>query len=88
MPKSFQLNILGLEIAFKAEADQKRVDDARILIEEQFRRLGGSGEKQISKEKLLVFLALGLADDLLLSNQKLDELESRLEQLLKKIDAV
>ena len=88
MPTSFQLNILGLEIAFKAEADQKRVDDARLMIEEQFRRLGGSGEKQISKEKLLIFLALGLADDLLQSNQKLEEIESRLEQLLTKIDAV
>ncbi len=58
------------------------------MIEEQFRRLGGSGEKQISKEKLLIFLALGLADDLLQSNQKLEEIESRLEQLLTKIDAV
>lgn len=88
MPTSFQLNILGLDIAFKAEADQKRVDDARLLLEKQYRRLGGSGDKQISKEKLLVFLALGLADDLLQSNQKLDNIESRLEQLLKKIDAV
>ncbi len=87
MPTSFQLNILGLDVAFKAEADQKRVDDARQLIEEQYRRLGGSGEKQISKEKLLIFLALGLADDLLQSNQKLSEIESRIEELLMKIDA-
>ncbi len=87
MPTSFQLNILGLDVAFKAEADQKRVDDARHLIEEQYRRLGGSGEMQISKEKLLIFLALGLADDLLQSNQKLEEVESRIEELLTKIDA-
>ena len=44
--------------------------------------------KQISKEKLLLFVAMGLADDLLQSNQKLRSQEDGLEQLLAMIDEV
>ncbi len=83
---SYTMTVLGLQVAFKAEADHKRVDEAKNLVEERFRRLQSDG-KQLSKEKLLLFVALGLADDLLQSNQRLREHENGVARLLAKIDA-
>ncbi len=82
---SYNMTVLGLQVAFKAEADQKRVEDAKSFIEERYKRLQADG-KQISKEKLLLFVALGLADDLLQSNQKLRDTEDGIARLLAKID--
>lgn len=82
---NYSMTVLGLQVSFKAEADQKRVEEAKNLVEERFRRLNSDG-KQISKEKLLLFVALGLADDLLQSNQKLRHNENGLARLLAKID--
>jgi len=82
---NYSMNVLGLQVSFKAEADQKRVEEARNLVEERFKRLQSDG-KQISKEKLLLFVALGLADDLLQSNQKLRHAEDGMARLLAKID--
>ncbi len=84
---SYSMTVTGLQVSFKAEADQKRVQDARNLVEERYKRLQPEG-KQISKEKLLLFVAMGLADDLLQSNQKLRSQEDGLEQLLAMIDEV
>ena len=72
-------------MAFKAQADHKRIEQAKDLLEQRFQKLDFSG-RQIGKEKLLTFLALGLADDLLQSNQDMDELEGRITRLLDTID--
>ncbi len=84
--RSYNLNVLDLEVSFKAEADSSRVESAKRLVEERFNKLNFPG-RQISKEKLLTFLVLGLADDLLQSDRKLDLLNQRLEQLVEKIDS-
>ncbi len=82
---SYNLSVLGLDVSFKAEADRSRVDNAKHLVEERFTHLDFHS-KHVSKEKLLTFLALGLADDLLQSRQKLSTQEERLRALLAKID--
>jgi cell division protein ZapA len=82
---SYNMTVLGVPVSFKAEADQKRVEDAKRLVEERYKRLSPEG-KQISKEKLLLFVAMGLADDLLQSNQRLRGQEESLARLLAKID--
>ncbi len=82
---SYNMTVLGVSVSFKAEADQKRVEDAKRLVEERYKRLSPEG-KQISKEKLLLFVAMGLADDLLQSNQRLRGQEESLARLLAKID--
>ncbi len=82
---SYNMTVMGLQVSFKAEADQKRVEDAKRLVEERYKRLSPEG-KQISKEKLLLFVAMGLADDLLQSNQRLRGQEESLARLLAKID--
>ncbi len=82
---SYTLSILGLELSFKTDAEPERVDFAKKLVEQRYNMLKAGG-KNLSKEKLLAFVALGLADDVLMSNQRLDDLQSRVERLLTKID--
>ena len=43
------------------------------------------GGKNLSKEKVLTFVALGLADDLIMANQRLAEMEEKLDKILSKI---
>ena len=81
---SYNKMILGLEISFKTDAEPDRVERAKALVEERYRVLNPGG-KNLSKEKLLTFVALGLADDLLLANQRLDEMEAKLDKLLSRI---
>lgn len=83
--RTYNLTVLGLEVSFKAEADPARVETAKALVEERFNRLKFHG-RQLSKEKLLTFLVLGLADDLLQSTQHKDEMRARMEALLAKIE--
>ena len=82
---SYTLSILGLELSFKTDAEPERVASARELVEQRYNMLQAGG-KTFGKEKLLAFVALGLADDVIVSNQRLDALQSRVGQLLHKID--
>ena len=81
---SYNQVILGLELSFKTDADPDRVDSAKALVEERYRLLNPGG-KNLSKEKLLTFVALGLADDLIMANQRLAEMEGKLDRILTKI---
>ncbi len=83
--RRYNLNVLDLEVSFKAEADPMRVESAKKLVEERFEKLNFPG-RQISKEKLLTFLVIGLADDLLQSDRRLEMLQRRMERLVEKID--
>ncbi|MFP4070787.1 MAG: cell division protein ZapA [Desulfovibrionales bacterium] len=82
---SYNISILGLEISFKTEADQKRVSEAKRLLEQRFKGLDERG-RILNKEKILTLLALSLADDLLQSLEKRDLLEEKIEQLIRKTD--
>jgi len=83
--RSFNLSVLGLDIAFRAEADLGRVESAKALVEERFHRLKSHGGR-ISKEALLTFLVLGLADDLLQARDQLADVQNRIDVLLAKIE--
>ena len=82
---SYNLSILGLDLSFKTDAPQERVDSARELVEQRYNMLKAGG-KALGKEKLLAFVALGLADDVLMSHRQLGDLETRVSKLLTKID--
>ncbi|BAH73977.1 cell division protein ZapA [Solidesulfovibrio magneticus] len=84
MPK-YSLSIVGLDLSFTTDAEPQRVEAARKLVEQRYNLLQAGG-KTLGKEKLLAFVALGLADDMLLSNQRLDALHDRVGELLHKID--
>lgn len=83
--RSFTLKILGTEVSFKSEADHDTVERAKILVEDRYNALYSPG-MPISKEKLLTFLVLGLADDYLQTSDKLLALEQRLERLTSRVE--
>jgi len=82
MPR-YTLNLMGLEISFKTDADNARIDAAQSLIENKHKELVvGAGD--LSKEKLLTFLLLSLADDYLVADDKLKRLEEKIGEILEK----
>ena len=81
------MSVLGSTCPSRRRRTHNAFRDAKNLVEERYKQLEFPG-RQISKEKLLTFLALGLADDLLQSDQGLTKVEARLERLLTKIDGL
>lgn len=84
---SHTLEVLGLELSFKAEADPRRIERARALLDERYTRLAQHGGL-LSKEKLLAFLALSLADDVLLMQEDRKVVDKRLRELLGNLEKV
>ena len=83
--QNFTLDVLGLEISFKADADPARLEQARQMLDKRFEILKQHG-RHLSKEKLLTFLALALADDLLVMSEKLETAEERVREIVTKIE--
>ena len=83
---TINLTVLGLSIAFKPGADMRRVQEAVRLVEDRFadQKLRFHGGQ--TKDILLTFIALGLADDLLQSQKEQTDVQNRVEVLLSKIE--
>ena len=83
---TINLTVLGLSIAFKPGADMRRVQEAVRLVEDRFadQKLRFHGGR--TKDILLTFIALGLADDLLQSQKEQTDVQNRVEALLSKIE--
>lgn len=79
--------VLGFELSFKTEADPERVEKARVLLNERYAKLIRHGG-HVSKEKLLAFLALSLADDILLLRDEKSDSMKRVKELLGNIEKV
>lgn len=79
------LNVLGHDISFKADTDPQRINRVHALLEERFETIKQHGA-HISKEKLLTFLALALADDLVLLSEQQEDVQKRLDSLLMTIE--
>lgn len=82
MPR-YTISVNGLELSFKTDADETRIQAAQTLLEERFHELSKDG-RYISREKLLTLLALGIADDFLELRQRLEGLEARMQELLER----
>lgn len=80
------LTVLGLNIAFRAGADMERVQRAADLVEERFAEQKQRFQSGQSKDVLLTFMALGLADDLLQAQSDLAEVSSRVGAVLSTIE--
>ncbi len=83
---TINLTVLGLSIAFKPGADMRRVQEAVRLVEERFadQKLRFHGGQ--TKDILLTFMALGLADDVLHSQTEQADVQNRVSTLLSKIE--
>jgi len=80
------LTVLGLDLSFAADVPPERIHKAVDLVHQRYRDLQGRASS-MSKERLLTYLALSLADDYLQDQGKLSQLEGNLQQLLSKIDS-
>lgn len=80
----YNFNVLGQEVSFKAEADPKRIEQARVLLEERYQKLQQHG-KQLTQEKLLTFLALALADDMLQAREDMEKSEKKVLSILDRL---
>ena len=83
---TINLTVLGLSIAFKPGADMRRVQEAVRLVEDRFadQKLRFHGGQ--TKDILLTFIALGLADDLLQAQKEQADVQNRVSTLLSKIE--
>lgn len=84
---SHTLEVLGIDLSFKAEADPRRIERAKALLDERYDKLTQHGGA-LSKEKLLAFLALSLADDIVLLQEDKGRTEQRMRELLGNIEKV
>ena len=84
MPE-YAINILGLELSFRTDVPPERINQAVDLIHERYRKLEERGGT-MSKERLLTYLVLSLADDYLHDQEKLRQHEKVVRELLSKID--
>jgi len=86
MPR-YTLNLFGLDISFKTDAENTRIESAQEYLEQKYKELT-SGAGDLSKEKALTFLLLSLADDYLVSTTRLAQLEEKIGEILEKTDSV
>jgi cell division protein ZapA len=82
----YNLTVLGLDLSFAADVPPERIHQAVDLIHQRYQDLQGR-VSNMSKERLLTYLALSLADDYLHDQGKMSQLEGTLQQLLSKIDS-
>ena len=79
------ITVLGIDLVFRAEASPEQVDEARSLVEERFEKLRQNG-RLFSREKLLTFLAIGLADDLIQADKRVSAMQNRMHGILTEIE--
>lgn len=84
---SHSVQVLGLPLTFKSEAEPERMARVCALIEERYARLF-QHEGSVSKEKLLAFLALSLADDILHLQDERIKTDAKLLEFLGNIERV
>ncbi len=86
MQDTIDITVLGLSIAFKSSADMERVQGAVRLVEERFAEQKLRFNAGQTKDILLTFLALGLADDLLQLQKSQADMQQHIAAMLSKIE--
>lgn len=79
------VQLLGLELSFKSEADPGRIEQAKRLLDERYASLAQHGGV-VSKERLLAFLALSLADDIVQFRQEREISRKKVQELLGNLE--
>lgn len=84
--QEYILNAFDLvNVSFRTEAGDDRVQKAHEYAQSLYEELKVHGGN-LTRDRLLAILLLGITDDLLQQKGKLDDLNSSLLSLLKKID--
>lgn len=80
----YELDVLGVPVAFRSTADPERIETAKRLIESYYEDLKAHG-RHANREQLLMILMMGIADSMLRMQQ---EMEQRIQTLLTHIEDV
>lgn len=83
--KPSHVTVLGLDVAFRQEADLERIQTAAKFLEERYahRKSGTYGNQ--GKDNLLILIALELADELLQLKASHADMRARIDAMLEKI---
>ena len=81
-----RLTVLGTEIFFRPGADLERFRAVIGMVEERFAELKLRSHGAQTKDILLTYLALGLADDLLQAQKEQANVQNRIQNLLTQIE--
>ena len=81
---SYHLDLCDLQVAFRTEADPERVERARKYVEERYSRVKAQGG-HFGRDRLLVMLLVGMADDLLELQEQQSRMNTRLDELLQNL---
>ena len=81
---SYHLDLCDLQVAFRTEADPERVEKARQYVEERYGKVKAQGG-QFGRDRLLVMLLIGMADDLLELQEQKSRMNTRLDELLQNL---
>ncbi len=98
---TYNTTVCGLDITFRSSAESARVEQAVNFIQESYLSLQSHGS-QVSRDRILAILAIGLADDLFeLQKEKSEKdkgneennleeknLEKRLQKMLDSINSI
>lgn len=79
--------MLGLQLSFKLDANPVRIERAKALLDSRYDKLAQHGA-MVSKEKLLAFLALSLADDVILMQDEKSEEDKKMRKLLGAMEKI
>lgn len=82
---SYHLDLCDLQVAFRTEATPERVEKARQYVEERYGKVKAQGG-QFGRDRLLVMLLIGMADDLLELQEQKSLVNSRLDELLQNLE--
>lgn len=80
------IKLLGVELPVRDGADTDRIEKAATLVNERYEEQKASFRGSQSKDILLAFVALGLADELLRMKMTQDETRERVSGLVEKIE--
>ncbi len=83
---AYSINVLGHDIIFRPGADIDRIQRAANLVEELYANRKTGIIACQSKDILLTYVALALADDMLQMKKMQDNMENSLENLLCEIE--
>lgn len=78
---SLSIRVLDTDLVFSTDASPGQVEKARKLVEDKYASLGLQNFRSaIGGEKLMLSLALSLADDLIQMNERLEGLIKQMEE--------
>ncbi len=80
------LTLMGVPLTPKAGANTERILQAIRLVESRFAEQTQNNRGRHSKEVLLTFMALELADELLSLQRQRTDTQQRLERLLEQVE--